>query len=204
VYRNAAAQSRADLGGRLGPFCLGNRAHCGRDCNCLGDDCGSLRYSGAILDVNGTRCDRGQCSRIDSRRSHLNWSGGDGRAFRRAGLVDWRGLFGDLGHRSSLGSRRSGRLVTRGTSCDDGRVLRDIRSADTLQVSSSRLGLIVIIRPSIDALHDLVDEIRAAAVAREVGVVLAVRLPNPGVDTLREEVRGVGSFVSLRRNLDVA
>jgi hypothetical protein len=59
------------------------------------------------------------------------------------------------------------------------------------------LGLVVVIRPSVDTLHDLGDKIRIAAVAREIGVVLAVRLSNPGVDALGEEVWGVGSFVSL-------
>jgi hypothetical protein len=66
------------------------------------------------------------------------------------------------------------------------------------------LGLVVIVRPSVDALHDLRDEISVAAVAREVGVVLAVRLSDPSIDTLREEIWGVGSFVSLRRDLYIA
>jgi hypothetical protein len=66
------------------------------------------------------------------------------------------------------------------------------------------LGLVVIVRPSVNALHDLRDKISVAAIAREVGVVLAVRLSDPSVDTLREEIWGVGSFVSLRRDLYIA
>jgi hypothetical protein len=73
-----------------------------------------------------------------------------------------------------------------------------------LQITGSRLGLVVIVRPSVNALHDLRDKISVAAIAREVGVVLAVRLSDPSVDTLREEIWGVGSFVSLRRDLYIA
>ena len=73
-----------------------------------------------------------------------------------------------------------------------------------MQVSGSRLCLVVIVRPGIDALHDLVDEIRVAAVTGEVGVILAVGLSDPGVDTLGEEVRGAGSLVSLCRDFNVA
>jgi hypothetical protein len=223
VYRNvaaAAAQSRADLGGRLGLLGIRNRTDCRRDSNSLGNDCGSLRYSRAVVNVNGTRCNRGHCSRVDSGRGHLDRSGRHGRAFRGARLVRWRGrhgrafcraglvrrraLFRNLRHGSGLGRGRCRRLVTRRASCDNGRVLRDIRSADALQITGSRLGLVVIVRPSVNTLHDLRDEISVAAVAREVGVVLAIRLSDPGVNALREEVRGVGSFVSLRRDLDIA
>jgi hypothetical protein len=59
------------------------------------------------------------------------------------------------------------------------------------------LSLVIIVGPGVDALHDLGDEVRVAAVTREIGIVLAVRLSDPGVDALGEEVWGVGSFVSL-------
>jgi hypothetical protein len=112
---------------------------------------------------------------------------GDG-GINNDGGVDGGGDDGSAGDSDARGDRL--------TTSDDGRVLRDLRSADTLESLDSLGNDVVGLTVGVDALVDLVDQIGVLAVALLVKAVLALAEDgNPGVQAARDNLGAVRAIL---------
>lgn len=71
---------------------------------------------------------------------------------------------------------------------DQTRVLWNLSSADTDEISQCLLDLRFISTMSGDTLHDVLGEVSLCAVTLMVAVILAASLTDPGIQTLRNHV----------------